>query len=169
MVQTKLTIDIYAHTNPAFGALVLHEFADSFSKCENNDSLRTAGPPFPLFFIAYPILYTRKGHLSFKACNKSTGLFEWLARHPELRVDFSLEVKSGKPYVRRSLLFAVTYGLLDTDGWYFWPTKKPPWKKPPWKAKSDERGKTLSNARLLGAWMGNVDIPTLFQAMGVCP
>lgn len=169
MELAKLTLDIYAYTNPAFGALVLFEFSTGFARSRISKSAEPARPAYPYFFLAYPILYTDIGSKSFKSTNISTGFFEWLDRHPEIRIDFAQEVRAGRPYARNALLFAVSHGLLKTDGWYFWPSEAPPWKKPSWKVKTDERGQMLSNARSLGAWMSQMDLPTLFQILGVRP
>ncbi len=169
MEMLNLTTDIYAHTNPAFCAILFYEFTKHFCEDQFGKSAEIEKPPFPIYFLVYPILYTRKGYYSFQGTNKKTGFFAWLERHPEMRVDFSIEVRAGKPYVRKSLLFAVSYKLLKTDGWYYWPEENPPLKKISWKVKTDERGQMLSNARSLGSWMGKVDIPTIFKSLGVSP
>lgn len=166
MDPTTLTLDIYAYTNPAFTALILTEFSAHYPIYASK-SKQLVGTALPLFFLAYPILFSEKGRKSFLGTNTSTGFFGWLDRHPEVRVDFAQEVRAGKPYVQNALLFAVDRGLLETDGWHFWPLNQPPWKKPAWKVKSDERGQMLFNARSLGVWMGRVNLPTIFQALGV--
>lgn len=166
MDQTSLTLDIYAYTNPAFTALILTEFSAHYT-IPPTKSKQLVGPALPLLFLAYPILFSEKGRMSFLGTNSSTGFFGWLERHPEVRVDFAQEVRAGKPYVQNALLFAVDHELLESDGWHFRPSIHSPWKRPTWKVKTDERGQMLFNARSLGVWMGSVNLPTIFQALGV--
>lgn len=161
-------IDIYAHLNPAFGALVFYDFTKSFT-ASAHQSAASAEPTFPHYFLALPILYSRKGRNSFQGTNKKTGFWNWLERCPQIRIGFAEEVLAGKPITHRALVFAVAHGLLDTDGWHYQAVKKPPWRNPGWKSKTDERGEMLSNARSLGTWMAKISLPDTFLALGVRP
>ncbi len=168
MIQKK-AIDLYAHTNPAFGALVLYSFTKGFTTCAQKCQAEEEKPSYPHFFLAFPILYSRKGRNSFEGTNQSTGFLNWLERCPEMRVKFADEVQAGKPICNNSILFAVAHYLLDTDGWYYWAVKKTPWRTPRWKVSTDERGKALSNARSLGVWMSKISLPDIFLSLGVRP
>lgn len=165
----KQAIDVYAHTNPAFGALVLYNFTNGFMTCALQDQDEERKPSFPHFFLALPILYSRKGRNSFEGTNQATGFLNWLERCPEIRISFADEVHAGERVCNKSLLFAVTHYLLDTDGWYYWAVEKTPWRTPKWKITTDERGKMLSNARSLGAWMSKISLPDIFLSLGVRP
>ena len=160
-------IDIYAHLNPAFGALVFYDFTKAFMAAGHQPD--SFGPTFPHYFLALPILYSKKGRDSFVGANKSTGFLNWLERHPEIRIGFADEVRAGKPITHKALVFAVAHGLLDTDGWHYQTVEKPPWRSPGWKVGTDERGEMLSNARSLGTWMAKVSLPDIFLALGVRP
>ncbi|MBT8421184.1 MAG: hypothetical protein KJO08_10030 [Gammaproteobacteria bacterium] len=168
MMIPNQAIDIYAHLNPAFGALVFHDFTKGFM-AGTHQSGPTAGPTFPHYFLALPVLYSRKGRNSFQGTNKTTGFWNWLERHPEIRIGFADEVRAGKPITHKVLVFSVAYHLLDTDGWHYWTVEKPPWRSPGWKSRTDERGEMLSNARSLGTWMAKIGLVDIFLALGVRP
>lgn len=159
-----LSIDIYAATNPAFGALALHAFCSAFI----HDDGQTK-PSYPILFLVLPILFSRKGIATFDGTNVATGFFEWLDRHPELKLGLAENIRSGIPYTKAALRFAIRHRLLCTDGYGYSPASNAPWKQCKWSA-SDERGHFLSCAKRLGSWVAKVpNETTVFHALGVHP
>lgn len=158
------SIDIYAATNPAFTAIVLYEFCKSFSSC--NEKRKVS---YPLLFIVLPIILSRKGVNSFEGTNVTTGFFEWLNRHQEIKIGLAENIQLGMPWTKSALRFAIHHRLLETTGYEYFPSTQVPWKKPNWPA-SDERGNLLSCTRKLGFWLAKVpNEATIFHALGVQP
>jgi hypothetical protein len=157
-------IDIYAAENPAFGAILLHRYAESYLKSAGE------GVPYPLFFPVLPLVASETTAASFDGTNARTGLFNWLADRPEVLVDLPNAVRATVPFTRRSLVFAVSYRLLGVSpDQRFAPASHPPWRQPRWRS-DDERGKALRLSRRLGTWLGRVDDPaTLFHRLGIAP
>lgn len=158
------SIDVYAATNPAFGALALHAFCSAFT----SDG-RQSKPSYPILFLVLPILFSRKGIATFDGTNVTTGFFEWLDRHPELKLGLAENIRSGIPYTKAALRFAIRHHLLCTDGYEYSPTSNAPWKQYKWSA-SDERGHFINCAKRLGSWVAKVpNETTVFHALGVHP
>lgn len=157
-------IDVYASTNPAFGALALRAFA--IGHVSHPDARI---PEFPLFFLVLPLLLSSKGLDSFNGTNSQTGFFEWLDRRPEVAVSLAENVRAGIPYTRAALRFAVRHRLIQADGYHFAPFDRPPWRNPPWAA-IDERGRIIRCARRFGTWLSCVpDTATVFHSLGIAP
>lgn len=157
-------IDVYAATNPAFGALVLHSFAKGHA-----EHLEARSPEFPRFFLVLPLLLSAKGLNSFDGTNAQTGFFGWLDRRPEIAVSLAANVRAGIPYTRAALRFAVRHRLIQADGYQFAALDRPPWRNPLWAA-VDERGQIIRCARRFGTWLSHVpDTVTVFHSLGIAP
>lgn len=158
------SIDIYAATNPAFGALALHAFCSAFKINGSHTK-----PSYPILFLVLPILFSRKGIATFDGTNVTTGFFEWLDRHPQLKLGLAENIRSGIPYTKAALRFAIRHHLLRTDGYEYSPVPNAPWKQYKWLA-SDERGHFLNCSKRLGSWVAKVpNETTIFHALGVHP
>lgn len=159
-----IAIDVYAATNPAFCALILHAFASGYS-----DQPASEAPEFPLVFLVLPLLLSVNGLNSFDGTNANTGFFGWLDRRPEIAVSLPAGVKAGMPYTRAALRFAVRHRLIQVDGYHVAALSRPPWRKPPWTA-SDERGQIIRCARRFGTWLSRVpNTATVFHSLGITP
>ena len=157
-------IDVYAATNPAFGALVLHAFAMG-----HTGHPEARPPEFPRFFLVLPLLLSAKGLSSFDGTNVQTGFFGWLDRRPEITVSLAANVRAGIQYTRAALRFAVRHRLVQASGYHFAALDRPPWRNPPWTV-TDERGQIIRCSRRFGTWLSHVpDTVTVFHSLGIAP
>lgn len=159
-----ILIDIYAAENPAFGAILLHGYAEGYLESAGE------GVPYPLFFPVLPLVVSEYTAASFDGTNARTGLFNWLAERPEVLVGLVDAIRATVPFTRSSLVFAVRHRLMDiSPDQRFAPAVHAPWRQPGWRS-GDERGHALSLARRLGTWTGRIDNPvTLFHRLGIAP
>ncbi|WP_089726334.1 three component ABC system middle component [Candidatus Thiosymbion oneisti] len=157
-------IDIYAAENPVFGAILLHGCAAGYLESAGK------GVPYPLFFPVLPLVVSEYTAASFDGTNASTGLFDWLAKRPEVLIGLADAIRATVPFTRTSLVFAIRHRLMDVSpDQRFAPVTHMPWRQPRWRS-SDERGRALGLARRLGTWLGRIDDPaTLFHRLGIAP
>src|SRR5712671_6322516 len=115
-MTSDVSIDVYAHTNPAYWALALSRFVVGYEEATNRGQGTVCA--FPLLFLPMPLAFSREARLRFERTNKKTGLMTWLQRHPSIRATIGAEIVVAKPYTRRALTFALAHNLLSTfDGW----------------------------------------------------
>lgn len=89
--------DIYAETNPAFGAYLLVSFIRGFA--EANES----GPELPVAYLVLPIAISGDLKASFDSTNKRTGLQEWLERSPQIQIGLAERLNATMGFVREAL------------------------------------------------------------------
>ncbi|WP_147405473.1 three component ABC system middle component [Cereibacter sphaeroides] len=159
-----IAYDLFAETNPAFGAYGLLGFCRKF--------MAAAGkrPAFALSYIALPIALSDDLSASFEETTALTGLLSWLNRYPGVYVDLGARLDASKDIVSAALRFGVSAGalLLEPDG-TLGPGPRKPARAPadnlPHNAK-----RALKRADRLGTWMGNTgSAATIFSAFGVTP
>lgn len=85
--------DLYAETNPAFGAYLLVSFIRGFIEI-NSD-----GPELPVAFLTLPLAISGDLHPSFDRTNRKTGLQEWLERSPQIQVNLAERLNSSMNFV----------------------------------------------------------------------
>ena len=76
--------DLYAETNPAYGAAALVEFAKAYL------ADRPDGPETPVVYLALPVAMSAELAGVFDGTNKNTGLLEWLERNPRVQIGLML-------------------------------------------------------------------------------
>jgi Family of unknown function (DUF6521) len=91
--------DIYAETNPAFGAYALVAFTRAFSSINNE------GPEVPTAYLSLPVALSADLGQAFKGTNKNTGLFEWLERSPEVQVKLAERIDGTMGIVTEAIRF----------------------------------------------------------------
>jgi hypothetical protein len=91
--------DVYAETNPAFGAAVLTEFVKAYLLN------RPEGPETPLVYLALPVALSGELAAAFDKTNKNTGLLEWLERSPQVQIGFAERVNASLDIVSDSIRF----------------------------------------------------------------
>ena len=166
--MSNISIDVYAHTNPAFWALALHKFVAGYIEARGNN--QDSFCEYPALFLPLPLVFSKEARLRFKGTKKTTGLMSWLERNPSVRAIVGSELISAKPYSRRALTFALAHQVLSTsDGWSYTASNVPKLKNNPWPPTKDERGEIMQVSQRLGQWCGIVDLATVFIALGVRP
>ncbi|MDO5703808.1 MAG: DUF6521 family protein [Paracoccus sp. (in: a-proteobacteria)] len=156
--------DLFAETNPAFGAYGLLGFCRKFIAAGGRQ------PNFALSYIALPIALSDDLDSSFEETTALTGLLSWLNRYPDVRVDLGARLEASKNIVSAALRFALSAGALvfEPDGTLSLGARKPvqaPADNLPQNAK-----RVLKRAERLGTWMGKAgSTATIFSAFGVTP
>ncbi|REE07301.1 hypothetical protein B0G71_7789 [Paraburkholderia sp. BL27I4N3] len=160
----KIAYDLFAETNPAFGAYGLLGFCRKY--------LAAAGkrPAFALSYIALPIALSDDLDASFEQTTAITGLLTWLNRYPDVRVDLGARLDASKDVVSAAMRFALSARALslEADGTFR------PGPQRPVQAAADSlphnAKRALKRAERLGTWMGNAGTAgTIFSAFGVTP
>lgn len=159
-----IAYDLFAETNPAFGAYGLLGFCRKFIAAEGRQ------PNFALSYIALPIALSDDLDSSFEETTALTGLLSWLNRYPDVRVDLGARLEASKDIVSAALRFSLSAGALvfEPDGTLRLGARKPvqaPADNLPQNAK-----RALKRAERLGTWMGKAgSTATIFSAFGVTP
>jgi len=103
--------DIYAETNPAFGAYLLVSFIRGFIE------INPAGPELPLAFLALPLAISGDLAPTFDHTNRKTSLSEWLARNPQIEIKLADRLNDSMDFVAGALrlgCFASAVTLSDS-------------------------------------------------------
>ncbi|WP_336866573.1 three component ABC system middle component [Sphingomonas sanguinis] len=85
--------DLFAETNPAFGAYLLLSFVRGFA--EETDK----GPELPIAYLALPIIVSGDLRATFDGTNRRTGLQEWLERSPQIQVGLGERLNHSMDFV----------------------------------------------------------------------
>ena len=80
--------DLYAETNPAFGAYLLVSFVRGFLEAN------PAGPELPVAYVALPLAISGDLSTTFDHTNRNTGLHEWLERSPQIEMNLADRLNS---------------------------------------------------------------------------
>ena len=151
--------------NPAFGAVLLAEAADEFTK-------KSRLPfPFALAFLVMPIVLHRGTRAALPG-STITSLLPWIQNNRETLVNFGPRVQTLKPITLESLLFGAqneTLNLTDSGGIAVGPRRqRATEKRTP--LFTDEARECLDRAGFLGRWFATAGSPaTIFSAWGVAP
>lgn len=158
----RIAHDLYAETNPAFGAYAIIGF------CREYQAISTKNPSIALLYLALPIAMSRDTENSFSGTNIRTGLLAWLNRHPEVRLNLGSRLDASLDVVSASLRLALTSNALAlVEGGAIGlgpnlPIKAPIDRLPP------EPKKVIRRAERLGGWMGDAgSVGSIFSAFGV--
>lgn len=159
------SLDVFASTNPAFGALLVYSFVEGFA------SSAGCGPELVLAFLPVPIAASTAAATTFSGTNVRTGLLEWLARSPELLIELPDQIREAVPISRRALIFGLQRGVigLDDDGRI---TSR---RSQLMRAPRDPGGagvarKPFTVAARLGQWCGTIGPATsIFSCLGIRP
>lgn len=106
-MMEDIAVDIYAETNPAFCALTLGAFCESFQKCDKR------GADFPLVYIALPICLSTELADSFQGTNKSTGFLTWLERSPKVLSGFPERVGGSLSVTTEAIRFGAVFRIIE--------------------------------------------------------
>lgn len=156
--------DLFAETNPAFGAYGLVGF------CRKYIAAAGSRPHFALSYISLPIALSDDLGVSFEKTTARTGLLSWLNRYPDVRVDLGGRLEASKDIVWAAMRFGLSAKVLvlEPDGTLGLGSRKPaqaPADNLPHNAK-----RPLKRAERLGTWMGDAgSAGTVFSAFGVTP
>jgi hypothetical protein len=159
-----LSHDLFAETNPAFGAFLAIAFCRSFQESAGSP------PNIALLYLAMPIAMSSDTQASFTATNVSTGLLSWLKRFPAVQHQLGQRLDASLSIVTASLRFGFSSRALamGDDGavslGYDAPAKAYAARLPIGPKQAMKRSERL------GVWMADAGTPgSIFSAFGVTP
>lgn len=85
--------DLYAETNPAFGAYLLVSLVRGFA------GANAKGPELPVVYLVLPLAISGDLGGTFDRTNRKTGLQEWLERSPQIQVNLAERLNSSMDFV----------------------------------------------------------------------
>lgn len=156
--------DLFAETNPAFGAFGLVSF------CRSYQSISCRSPNFALSYLALPLALSGDLQDTFERTTARTGLLSWLNRFPHIRLDLRERLNASKDIVSAAIRFGLSAQALalSADGTISLGAHKLPTNSVANLPQEPKR--VLKRAERLGTWMGAAgSAATVFSAFGVTP
>jgi hypothetical protein len=102
--------DLYAETNPAFGAYLLVSFVRGFVEAN------PVGPELPVAYLALPLAISGDLCRTFDHTNRNTGLHEWLERSPQIEMNLAERLNSSVRFVAGAVrLGSFSHAITLTD------------------------------------------------------
>ncbi len=149
--------------NPAFTSRVLYACLKSYS--ENGEG----SMPYSIAFLILPVCLT-KGTRDGLLSNRVLSLQSWLARNPEMRIQFAESVSSMRDFTRTSLLWLTNSNLvLLTDGSLKLSDGGPP-RRPSGMRDHDDVDAAVKAATVLGRLFAKAGTATeIFARFGITP
>lgn len=160
----NVAYDLFAETNPAFGAFGLVGF------CSKYDLASGRSPVLALAYLALPIALSDDLETSFEETAVATGLLSWLNRYPDVRLDLGARLDASKGIVSAALRFGLSARALalGTDGTIRLGANRPP--AAPVANLPENPKRAVKRAERLGTWMGKAgSAGNIFSAFGVIP
>lgn len=156
--MNKLSIDIFAETNPGFCSLIL------FHYCKGYFNETRIGVPFPLLLLPLPMLLSNDLTTIFSSTNIKTGFFRWVENNPEVLIDLNQKVNGATEFLKPAIEFGVFKNIfqVNSSGLFI------PIDKSIKKTSDIELDKLFKYADRLGAWMGQVNsTKTVYNHLGL--
>ncbi|NVN09759.1 three component ABC system middle component [Nguyenibacter vanlangensis] len=94
-----IAYDLYAETNPAFGAYLLVSFVRGFA------GANAKGPELPVAYLALPLAISGDLESAFDHTNRKTGLQEWLERSPQIQINLAERLNNSMDFVSGAVRF----------------------------------------------------------------
>jgi Family of unknown function (DUF6521) len=151
--------------NPAFCAVVLHEFIKEYQKAKETSA------PYVLLFCALPIAVHGKTRRALPSTTL-TSLYSWRERNPEVLVGFAERARSLRSVVQEALRFAIERGAIafDGNGGVTLGAKPLVVAKKFEDALTNDARECINAARLLGRWLAKAGTAsTIMAAWGIKP
>lgn len=158
----KVAHDVYAETNPAYGAAALVEFAKAYL------AHRPDGPETPVVYLALPVAMSAELACTFDKTNKNTGLLEWLQRSPGVQIGLAERVNASLDIVTDAVRFACFTRVLAVEGGARLRLGERKLKANALAALGDEPTQALKRAGRLGHWFAAAgSTRSVFDIMGL--
>ena len=160
--MSSQSIDTFAYTNPAFCALMLREFVESYVQVDSR------GVPLPLMLLPLPIVLSGELADTFDGTNSRTGLITWIGRHPEITIDLGRRIEATALFSREALLFALARRVLTVSQNGNIAIDNAGLKKKIRFPSAEPKGRLLSTVRTFGRWVGDVQsLETVLICLGL--
>lgn len=156
--MNRISIDIFAETNPAFCSLLIFNF------CKGYFNETKSGVPFPLIILPLPVVLSNDLSKSFEGTNVKTGFFKWIENNPEILLDLTSRINDSAEFLKPAIEFGVFKELfgIDSSGLVI------PRENSIEKSKNPELDKLFKSAERMGKWIGQVDsTKTIYNHLGL--
>jgi Family of unknown function (DUF6521) len=105
-IWTKRPTEVANLFNPAYCSMLIN------SMCNGYQTALPEGVPYPLVFVAMSVvMYPDSARLLPTTSN--TKLHIWLQKNPEVLFNFAERTKKLAPYVRESIAFGLSHGVIQ--------------------------------------------------------
>jgi Family of unknown function (DUF6521) len=149
--------------NPAFLAALI------WSCTEGYNSINAQGMPYPLSFIAMPIVLHKSTRENLPRAI-STSLAAWLGENPQVHIRFAERATSLVPLVKEGMLFGVNGQMLNVSSSRIAAATRPSSMARFLRESSDEVRDCMAKAKFVGRWFASSgDYTTVMTLLGVMP
>jgi Family of unknown function (DUF6521) len=149
--------------NPAFLAALI------WSCSEGYISVNPQGMPYPLSFIAMPIVLHKSTRENLPRAI-STSLAAWLGEKPQVHVRFAERATSLVPLIKEGMLFGSNGQMLNVSSFRIMAAPRPRSMVRFLRESSDEVQDCMAKAKFVGRWFASSgDYTTVMTLLGVMP
>ncbi len=149
--------------NPAFLAALI------WSCTEGYCSINEQGIPYPLLFIAMPVVLHKSTRTSLPRAI-STSLAAWIGDNPSVHIHFLERATSLVPFIKEGVIFGVNGQLLNMSSSLILPRQPQIPRTRFLRESSDEVRDCMEKAKFVGRWFASSrDYTTVMALWGVMP
>jgi Family of unknown function (DUF6521) len=149
--------------NPAFLAALIWSCAEGYN------SINAQGIPYPLSFVAMPIVLHKSTRERLPRAI-STSLATWLRENPQVHIRFAERATSLVPLIKEGVLFGVNGQLLNVSSSRIAAATRPISMTSFLRDSSDEVRDCITKAKFVGRWFASSgDYVTIMSLWGVAP
>ena len=149
--------------NPAFLAALIWSCAEGYGSTDSQ------GIPYPLLFVAMPIVLHKSTRENLPR-SISTSLAAWLGNNPQVHVRFSERAISLTPLLKEGVLFGINGQLISLTSSKIVAALPPRSKNLFLRDSSDEVRDCMKQAKFVGKWFASSgDYITVMTLLGVMP
>lgn len=149
--------------NPAFLAALI------WSCSEGYRSINEQGIPYPLLFIAMPVVLHKSTRTSLPR-GINTSLVAWIGDHPSVHIHFLERATSLVPLVKEGVIFGVNGQLLNMSSSLILPRQPYIPRRRFLRDSSEEVRDCMEKAKFIGRWFASSGNYTTVMALwGVMP
>jgi hypothetical protein len=149
--------------NPAFLAALI------WSSAEGYGSIDDQGIPYPLLFVAMPVVLHKSTRESLPQSSR-TSLAAWIGKNPQVHVRFGERASSLVPLVKEGVIFGTNGKLLTVPSTRIIAAKRPRSMASFLKEASGEVNDCITKAKFVGRWFASSgDYTTVMAFWGVAP
>ncbi|MEA5463789.1 three component ABC system middle component [Leptothoe sp. PORK10 BA2] len=149
--------------NPAFLAALIWSCAEGYG------SIDEQGIPYPLTFVAMPIVLHKSTRESLPRAIR-TSLAAWLGENPQVHVRFAERATALVPLIKEGVLFGANGQMLNISSSQIVAEPRPRSMSRFLRESSDEVQHCMKKAKFVGKWFASSgDYTTVMTLFGVMP
>lgn len=149
--------------NPAFLAALIWSCAEGYG------SIDAQGIPYPLSFVAVPVVLHKSTRESLPRAIR-TSLAAWLGENPQVHVRFAERATSLVPLIKEGVLFGANGQMLNISSSRIVAAPRPRSMARFLRESSDEVQDCMAKAKFVGRWFASSgDYTTVMTLLGIMP